>query len=585
MTISGKWKKITDHRTRREKILDEFEKVDSFPMWGFFLLLALFFTGAYLVNLSSSSDRIILLMGTPLPIRTLTGAFSSLFNLCIVMMVVMYKKPGFIVALVTLLLQFPTLIIGVVHGNYSVIPGFFTNTFIIVTVLIFHKYTVYMGHYQQRMRDLAVTDRLTGLPNRFAVSELSDARIKKNEAFAVAIVSLNNFRGISNALGQQVGDQILIQIGNRWKKLADSGKTGTKDFVAFRKNNEFAIIVCDYASEEKLRATLECYEDSLKEKLIIDNCDFTLNASIGYSSFPEDAYDTETLLNNAYTAMYNAREENRSESIVRFTPEIIKNDKSIEIERKIAHALDNKLVRFNLQPQYDMNHRLRGFEALARINDINGTPISPVDFIPVAEKAGLVDKIDREVFSASAKFLGSIVKKTKSNVILSVNISVRHLLRIDFIDEVKNILAESGLPANQLEIEITESVMIESVEKALERIRQIKEMGISIAIDDFGTGYSSLSYLSSFPADVIKIDRSFIVNMDSGKSAESYVAAIIAIGHIMNYKVIAEGVECEDQLDVLKDAGNDFIQGFLWGHPMEPQDAAKLVSESVGAAD
>lgn len=579
MTIIGKLKEILDRRMRRRSIFDEFGKVNSYPLWGFFLLLALFLSGAYLVNLSSSSDRIIVLMGSPMPIRTLTGAFSSLFNLCIVMMVVMYKKPGFIISLVTLIAQFPTLIIGVVHGNYAVIPGFFTNILIIVTVLIFRRYTTRMEEYQEKMRTLAVTDRLTGLPNRFAVSELSDARIKKNEAFAVAIVSLNNFKGISNALGQQVGDQILIQVGDRWKKLADSGKTGTKDFVAYRKNNEFAIIVCNYTSEDNLRKTLEFYEDSLKEKLIIDNCDFTLNASIGYSSFPEDAYDTETLLNNAYTAMYKAREENRTDSIVRFTPDIIKKDRSIEIERKIVYALDNNLVHFNLQPQYDMNHKLRGFEALARINDINGTPISPVEFIPVAEKAGLVDKIDREVFSASAKFIGEIVRKTKSDITLSVNVSVRHLLRIDFLDEVREVLAESGLPANQLEIEITESVIIESVEKALERIRQIKEMGITIAIDDFGTGYSSLSYLSSFPADIIKIDRSFIVNMDAGKSAERYVAAIIAIGHIMNYKVIAEGIESENHLDVLKKSGCDFIQGFLWGRPLEPHDASVLVSE------
>lgn len=559
-------------------MLDEFSKY-NFPLWGFFLLLAIYLIGAYFVRISSSSTRIVFLMGQPLPLRSLTGTFSSIFNLCIVLMVVIYKKPGLIVSLIALATQYVPIIIGFIHGDATVITGFFVTSFIIITVLLLYKYIAKMEKSQEKMRNLAVTDRLTGLPNRFAVSELSDARIKKNEPFAVAIVSLNNFKGISNALGQQVGDQILIQVGKRWQSLADSGKTGTKDLVAFRQNNEFAIVVSDYVSEDNLYSTLACYEDALREKLIIDNCDFTLTASFGYSSFPEDAYNTETLLNNAYTAMYKAYKTTHSGCIVRFTPEIIENDASIEIERKIRYALENGHVYFNLQPQYDMNHKLRGFEALARIKDVNGKPISPADFIPVAEKAGLVDSIDREVFSNAAKFFGSLLKKKNSDLTLSVNISVHHLLRMNFIEEIHEILASSGLPAKNLEIEITESVMIESVEKAIDRIKQIKEMGISIAIDDFGTGYSSLSYLSNFPADVIKIDRSFIMNMNSGKEAKRYVAAIIAIGHIMKYKVIAEGVETQNQLDDLGEAGNDYIQGFLWGQPLEPKEAEKLIAK------
>ena len=560
-------------------MLDEFSKY-NFPLWGFFLLLAIYLIGAYFVRVSSSSNRIVFLMGQPLPLRSLTGTFSSIFNLCIVLMVVIYKKPGFIVSLIALITQYFPIIIGFIHGDATVITGFFVTSFIIITVLLLYKYIAKMEKSQEKMRNLAVTDRLTGLPNRFAVSELSDARIKKNEPFAVAIVSLNNFKGISNALGQQVGDQILIQVGKRWQSIADSGKTGTKDLVAFRRNNEFAIVVSDYVSEDDLYSTLACYEEALREKLIIDNCDFTLTASFGYSSFPEDAYNTETLLNNAYTAMYKAYKTTHSGCIVRFTPDIIENDASIEIERKIRYALENGHVYFNLQPQYDMNHKLRGFEALARIKDVSGKQISPVDFIPVAEKAGLIDSIDREVFSSAAKFFGGLLKKRNSDLTLSVNISVHHLLRMNFIEEIHEILSSSGLPAKNLEIEITESVMIESVEKAMDRIKQIKEMGISIAIDDFGTGYSSLSYLSNFPADVIKIDRSFIMNMNSGKEAKRYVAAIIAIGHIMKYKVIAEGVETQNQLDDLGEAGNDFIQGFLWGKPLEAEEAAKLIAEA-----
>lgn len=211
-------------------MLDEFSKY-NFPLWGFFLLLAIYLIGAYFVRISSSSTRIVFLMGQPLPLRSLTGAFSSIFNLCIVLMVVIYKKPGLIVSLIALATQYVPIVIGLIHGDATVITGFFVTSFIIVTVLLLYKYIAKMEKSQEKMRNLAVTDRLTGLPNRFAVSELSDARIKKNEPFAVAIVSLNNFKGISNALGQQVGDQILIQVGKRWQSLADSGKTGTKDLV------------------------------------------------------------------------------------------------------------------------------------------------------------------------------------------------------------------------------------------------------------------------------------------------------------------------------------------------------------------
>ena len=172
-----------------------------------------------------------------------------------------------------------------------------------------------------------------------------------------------------------------------------------------------------------------------------------------------------------------------------------------------------------------------------------------------------------------------MVQKYHSDVILSVNASVRHLLRNGFVDEIREALNTSGLPAEQLEIEITESVMIDSVEKAIDCIHQLTALGVHIAIDDFGTGYSSLSYLNTFPVDVLKVDQSFIIKMHSGEASKQYVAAIIAIGHVMNFRVVAEGVEETDQLEDLKEIGCDYIQGFLWGKPMCPEDAAKLMEE------
>lgn len=179
------------------------------------------------------------------------------------------------------------------------------------------------------------------------------------------------------------------------------------------------------------------------------------------------------------------------------------------------------------------------------------------------------------------KFFGELVRKTGANITLSINISVRHLMKNDFLDEVISIITSSGIPAGQLEIEITESVLIDSAEKALQCINEIKKMGIKIAIDDFGTGYSSLSYLYNFPADLLKVDKSFIDNMNTNRSSKQYVAAIISIGHIMKYDVISEGVEKEDQLETLKEIGCDYIQGFIWGRPLSMVEAENIVMSEV----
>ena len=217
------------------------------------------------------------------------------------------------------------------------------------------------------------------------------------------------------------------------------------------------------------------------------------------------------------------------------------------------------------------------------MKDSDGKFVSPGEFIPVAEKVGLIDRIDACVFRKSAEFIGKIIKETGADITLSVNVSVRHLMKNDFIEELKSIIAASGVTPDHLEIEITESIMIDSAEKALNCINDIKNLGIKIAIDDFGTGYSSLNYLNTFPADLLKVDKSFIDKMNSSDSSKKYVAAIISIGHIMNFEVISEGVEEPEQLETLKSIGCDFVQGYIWGKPLPPEDARELIMNSYPA--
>ena len=199
----------------------------------------------------------------------------------------------------------------------------------------------------------------------------------------------------------------------------------------------------------------------------------------------------------------------------------------------------------------------------------------------MAESAGLIDEVDMCVFRKSADFFGQLLRKKPMDITLSVNASVKHLMKNDFLETVQEVLKTSGVPANQLEIEITESIMIDSVEKALQCINELKKMGIKIAIDDFGTGYSSLSYLNTFPADKLKIDKSFIDKINLNDSSKQYVAAIVMIGHVMNFKVISEGVEELSQLETLRNIGCDYIQGYIWGRPMSADDAEKLTLEQA----
>jgi EAL domain-containing protein (putative c-di-GMP-specific phosphodiesterase class I) len=180
-------------------------------------------------------------------------------------------------------------------------------------------------------------------------------------------------------------------------------------------------------------------------------------------------------------------------------------------------------------------------------------------------------------------FLGNLIRRTGVDFTLSVNVSARHLMRNDFLEEVRSIVQTCNFPVRDLEIEITESIMIDSADEALKCINGIRQMGAHIALDDFGTGYSSLSYLNNFPADILKVDKSFIDKMNTSDSSKQYVAAIISIGHIMNFDVISEGVEQPEQLDTLRSIGCDYIQGYIWGRPLPPEEAEALVLESIAA--
>ena len=548
------------------------------PKSAFILLLMLFAISIFLTSRIATSEDTTYLFGIPFENKSFAGIFSMMGNICLICLAMLFRKTGYFTALALLVLQFPLMYMNIiVRRNYTNIPGLFNNILIIIAITFIFFGNRKIQDYQNHIREQAVTDRLTGLPNRFACNELMQDLLWRTERFAVVSADLNNFKSINDTMGHDTGDNVLKEIATRWKDLANSLTTGTIDFVARITGDEFFLILTGYNSEEDVLATIEAYKEELEKKITIDDCDYYMTACFGYSMCPEDSDVIDNLFTFSDAALHEVKKTGSGSRILRFTMAVLNSEDALEIERKIRAALTNDKIFCHLQPQYDMDHSLRGFEALARMKDDNGSYISPMDFIPVAEKTGLVDRIDMRVFELAVQFLDNVITETGADITLSANVSVRHLMKNNFIEDLKKVLDKYDVSPERIEIEITESIMIDSAEKALQRIDELKQLGMKVAIDDFGTGYSSLSYLNNFPTDMLKIDKSFIDNMSLNESSKQYVAMIISIGHTLDLKVISEGVESADQVMVLKDIGCDYIQGYVWGRPMLPEDAFELV--------
>ena len=549
------------------------------PKSAFILIILIYLISSVLTVIASGSEGHMIVFNSLIPHSAFAGVFSTVTYICVVILVVLFRKTGFITALFLLLAQFPMMIVNIfVKHITSNFPGLFTNIFTIIAVVIIYLSYGKILKYQKSIRDQAIKDGLTMLPNRFACGELMDYLIDTQTRFAIVSADLDNFKSINDTMGHETGDKMLIKVADRWTNLSSERRTDTDVFVARISGDEYTLIIRGYENNEVLEKTITLFKEELERKITIDDCDFYMTACFGWAEFPINGKSSEDMFHYADAALHEVK-KNGTGKILRFDADILNEKRTVEIERKLRDALNGGKIHFNLQPQYDMDHNLRGFEALARLIDSDGSYISPGQFIPVAEKTGLIDQIDMRVFELALDFLDKILLETDSDIVISSNISVRHLMKNSFIDELKKIIDSHNVSADHIEIEITESIMIDSAEKALNRIEEIKKLGIKVAIDDFGTGYSSLSYLNSFPSDLLKIDKSFIDGMDVNDSSKQFVAMIISIGHVLDLKVISEGVESAEQVQALKNIGCDYVQGYVWGRPMEPEDAKALIGE------
>lgn len=565
-----------------DKTLRRLSLKQETPKSMFIILLILYAMGTFLTITYSRTPGELVVSGIPIDNSAMAGVFAMLSNICIICMALLYRRIGYFTGLILLIGSVPTMYVNIiVRQNYRSIPGFFNSVLVLIAITVIFLSNRKILNYQESLRIQAVTDGLTGLPNRFACSELMTDMLRRGGKFALVSIDLNNFKSINDTMGHDTGDMVLKEVASRFKELANNATTETTEFVARSTGDEYMLIISDYDSEEDIEETIGEYKAALEKKITIDDCDYFMTACFGYCICPEDSTVLENLFTFSDAALHEVKKTGTGSRILRYTEDVLNSERSLEIERKIRAALAEDKIFYHLQPQYNMNHKLRGFEALARMKDDDGSFISPVDFIPVAEKTGLVDRIDMKVFELAVEFVAKVIAETGKDITISVNVSVRHLMKNNFIEDIRRVLDEHNVSADHIEIEITESIMIDSAEKALERIEQLKAMGMKVAIDDFGTGYSSLSYLNSFPSDLLKIDKSFIDKMSLNDSSRQYVAMIISIGHTLDLKVISEGVESLEQVNVLKDIGCDYVQGFVWGKPIPPEEAGKLVAESA----
>lgn len=409
------------------------------------------------------------------------------------------------------------------------------------------------------------TDIITGLFNRRAFEQILAWKLSKRQSGHVVYFILNNFRVINENLGHRYGDLVLKEVADRIKN-----SLGDRGIVCKNDGAEYLILLSDKGNPIE---TIEKVMSAVGEKLVVTkdgiNVNYFMTCAAGITSFPKDSGDAATLLKHADVAMVDAR--HRGAGKISFYDSKLANGLAHqqEVERKIKDALEHEYFYLVYQPQYKLNGKeLRGFETLIRMNAPDGENISPGEFIGIAEKTELIHKIDKYVLKRAMWEFGSIINNSNKDIILSINVSAKGMGTVGFADTVKKIIAETDFPADHLEIELTEYSFSESAEYTVENIKLLKEAGVKIALDDFGTGYTSLIQLLKLPIDLLKIDKSLIDDIVTSEQNQDFIDSVIYMGHIMDCEVISEGVETDEQLAVLKEHKCDFVQGYVWGKPL-----------------
>ncbi len=430
---------------------------------------------------------------------------------------------------------------------------------------------------EERIHQLAHYDKLTGLPNRALFSQLleqalAEAKYSKKQV-AVLFIDLDRFKLINDSLSHDSGDMVLKQVARRLSEAQLKRNT-----IARFGGDEFVVLMRDCQIPTDAAEAAQRMLTAIAQPLLLEGQEYNLTASIGISAYPSDGENPQTILKNADIAMYRAKEHGKNNYQFYSSQMNLHSFERLVLERFLRHALDQDEFRVYYQPKVDLvSGCITGMEALLRwIHPAMGM-ISPTKFIPLAEETGLIVPIGAWVLKAACAQNKIWSAQGLPPLRVAVNLSARQFAQDDLHATILNVLEETGLAPELLELEITESVTMDNPEHAAALLRKLKALGIRLAIDDFGTGYSSLSYLKRFPIDNVKIDRSFIKDIPHDEDDVAITQAVIAMAHSLGLKVIAEGVESEEHVTFLRDHGCEQAQGYLFGAPMSAEEFTNLI--------
>lgn len=438
---------------------------------------------------------------------------------------------------------------------------------------------------EEKIHQMAYFDTLTGLPNRtlffdrFTIAAAN--AVRKKRMVAIFFLDLDNFKTVNDTLGHTYGDKLLADVGNHLKKQIRKSDTiarlGGDEFVLMQTNVKDAGEVIHMASR---------LLNSFKKSWTLEGREFFITASIGITIFPDDGQDIQALMRNADTAMYRAKELGKN-NFQLFTESL--NQRMLEklnLENALRKSLEREELVMHYQPQLELKTgKTVGIEALLRWNHPEYGLLYPSTFMPLAEETGMIVPIGEWVFRTACRKIGKLHEEGNTGLKMSINISARQFMQAHMLDKIAEIIEETGIYPEWLELEVTENIAMQDLNFTLDTLNKAKKMGMSIALDDFGGGYSSLNYLTKLPIDNLKMDRAFVGDMKEGTDEAIIGKALITLAHNLDLKVTAEGVETMEKYRLLMNEGCDRVQGYLFGHPL-PEEALennKILKEYVKA--
>ncbi|UAA39007.1 EAL domain-containing protein [Paraneptunicella aestuarii] len=432
---------------------------------------------------------------------------------------------------------------------------------------------------QERLHYLAHHDALTGLPNRALLQDrlnqmIASAQWHPKNA-AVLFMDLDRFKIINDSLGHNVGDTILQTMAERLTLCIHPGDT-----VSRLGGDEFAIVLNDVESVEEVREVALKLLKSISEPIVFDNKELFVTSSIGISLFPKDSEDTLGLLKKADVAMYRAKNIGRNSYQMYSKKDDRNTAEKLSLESSLRRALEREEFFLNYQPQYKgKDRKIYGAEALIRWHSNQFSSVSPAHFIPLLEETGMIIPVSEWVLKTACQQAKQWQDMSNhENFRVAINLSICQFKRPGLVKLLENVLSETGVKPDNIELEVTEGLLIENIAQTKSVLHELHELGVHLAIDDFGTGYSSMNYLRRLPFDHLKIDKSFIQDITLNEDGAAITNAIISLAHSLGMKVIAEGVETNEQLDYLVTRNCDIVQGFLLSKPIESNEINKLLT-------